>query len=412
VAGTIGHAVEILDIYLYGLLAPILATLFFPQGNPTAALIATFIIFGAGYGMRVVGGFVLGAMGDRAGRRNTLALTILLIATGTLAIGLLPTYAQIGILAPILLFVCKAVQGFAQGGEFGSGASFLIEYAPRSRRAFYGSWHQWSVVAAILLGTGIVSLTTWIFSEEALRDWGWRVPFLVAAVAGLYGLYLRTKVADSPIFTEIKESGEESQAPLRETFRTSFRQILLAVGFVLMWTAAGFATYSYSTTFASTQGGLPLDVGTIGQVIVLACALVAIPFLGMLADRVGRKPLLIAGTLIYLVGSVPAYWLMLQGNLPAFTLGLLILGAGHAVLSSTAPAALAELFSTEIRASGVSQGVNFGTVLGGAFTPLIMTTLIASLGSPLAAPLWILATGVITLVVVLRMRETVGEPLR
>lgn len=179
-AGGIGHALEVFDVTIYGYLATVIATLFFPPGNPSAALIFTFMGFAVAYLMRPVGALFFGPLGDKAGRRVALVVAITMMSVGTFIIGVLPTYAQIGLAAPILLFVARLVQGFATGGEFSGSSSFIVEYAPDARRGFYGSWQQFSTVAGSLLGTGIGAIVTTVLSEQALNSWGWRVPFLMA----------------------------------------------------------------------------------------------------------------------------------------------------------------------------------------------------------------------------------------
>jgi MHS family proline/betaine transporter-like MFS transporter len=186
-AGAIGQGLEIYDFAIYGFMAVTIAGLFFPQGNPTAALFSTFAIFSVGFIARPIGGLFLGNLGDKIGRRNALAVVVIGMAVATCAIGLLPTYGQIGILASILLFICRFAQGFIAGGDYGNSSAFLVEYAPDDRRGFYGSWQQFAVVAGALLASAVATALTNSVSEEALNSWAWRVPFILALIPGLFG---------------------------------------------------------------------------------------------------------------------------------------------------------------------------------------------------------------------------------
>jgi MHS family proline/betaine transporter-like MFS transporter len=401
-----------MDFAIYGYLTVVLAALFFPPGNPSAALILTLTTFAAGFGARIIGGMVLGPLGDKAGRRIALAATIAIMALSTFAIGLLPTYAQVGILAPILLFLARFLQGFAAGGEYGASTSFLVEYAPEGKRGFFGSWQQFSVIAGALAASLGVTFLTTTMPESTLNAWGWRVPFIFAAFTALFGLYLRLSVDDTPKFQEAEQAHAISDTPLRESIRANLKPMLTVIGFCCLWTTTGVSTFGYTVTYATTVGGLELSRALLGSTIALVYSLIIITPIGALSDRFGRKPVLLAGAVSIFLFSYPAYWLMSLGSFWPFLLGLLLMFTVLMLLSGPTPAALAELFTTRVRVSAVSQAFNVAIIIFGGTAPLAMASSIQITGYDLAPPFIIMATALVGLVVISRFKETANEPLQ
>jgi MFS transporter, MHS family, proline/betaine transporter len=403
VAGTIGHAIEWFDFVLFGVMAAILTTVFFPKDFQRTGLLLTLAIYAAGYGARLFGGFVFGRLGDTWGRTRTLSVIIVLMSGASLVTGLLPGYEAIGIWAPVLLFLVRVIQGFASGGEFGSSSALLVEYAPPNKRGLYGSWQQWGVLLSIFAGSVILSVISNALPAAALHSWGWRVPFLFAAVVGLFGFYLRTKIEDTPDFTEARAEGTTTKTPLRTTFRTCRRPLIVTTCYMAFWTSAGAMAYNYSPTFASTWSKMTFGQITPGLSVVLLGAMIVFPLVGRLSDRVGRKPLLMLGVLLFVVFSVPAYWLILQGSVVTFVLGVGLMGVAHMLTSAVTPTLFAEWFPVEVRATGLAQAFNIGVAFVGALTPLAFSYLIQATGAPLAAPAVTAAMALVVLVVVVPM---------
>jgi MFS transporter, MHS family, proline/betaine transporter len=402
-AGTIGHAIEWFDFVLFGVMAAILTKVFFPRDFQREGLLLTLAIYAAGYGARLAGGFVLGFLGDTWGRTKTLSVIIILMSGASLATGLLPGYRAIGLWAPILLLLVRVVQGFASGGEFGSSSALLVEYAPEQRRGLYGSWQQWGVLVSIFAGSVILSVISNALPAAALYSWGWRVPFLFAAAVGAFGLYLRMKIEDTPEFTAARREGTTTRAPLRTTFRTCRRTLIVTTCYMAFWTSAGAMAYSYSPTFAATWSHMTFGEITPGLSVVLLCAMIVFPFVGRLSDKVGRKPLLLAGVLQFVVFTVPAYWLILRGSMVTFIVGVLLMALPHMLTSAVTPTLFAEWFPVEVRATGLAQAFNMGVAFVGALTPLAFSYLIQATGYPLAAPAVTAVMAIIVLVIVVPM---------
>lgn len=410
-AGSIGHAIENYDFNMYGFLAVVIATLFFPPGNESAALLATFAGFAVGYVMRPVGALFFGPLGDRAGRRTVLIIAVLMMSAGTLMIGVLPTYAAVGILAPILLLVARLIQGFASGGEFSGSTTFIVEYAPDEKRGAWGSWQQFSTVVGVLIASGVAALLTSVLSEQTLNAWGWRIPFFLALVAGIFALYLRLRVAETPKFAEVEETDEIASSPLKETIRNNWRPIVTVIGFTLLWSVGYHSVFAYTVSLATAVVGLPLNLALIGNTIGLVLMLAIIPVAGAASDRIGRKPLLIVGAVGFVVFTYPGYLLIQQNSFVTFLIAQVGFSIILAIFSGPAPAALVELFPTNVRASAIAIGYSIALVAFGGTTPLIETYLVQVTGSPAGGAIWIIGAAIVTLIFVLRMRETARSPL-
>jgi MHS family proline/betaine transporter-like MFS transporter len=412
VAGAIGNAVEWYDFAIYGMLAAVFAGLFFPSGNETAQLLAAFALFGVGFVMRPLGAVVFGHFGDRIGRRNALAWAVVLMSVATLGIGLLPTYPQVGMLAPILLCLARLLQGFSAGGEWGGGVSFLVEHAPPGRRGFYGSWQQVSVACGFLAGSAVSALVSAVLTPEDLTSWGWRIPFLVGGVLGAVGLYLRLRLEETPAFEDAREAGRATRSPLREVLATCRPQIAVGFLFPAAWNAGYYVILTYMPTFIARSLGYSVSEALLASMVCLGTFAVLLPFLGALSDRVGRRPLLLGATIGFVVLSYPLFLLMLNGGYTGVLLAQVALATVVAVFSGPGPAAMAEMFPTAVRYSGLSLGYNFSSVVFGGTAPFIATWLIATAGSPLAPAFYVMALALITLGVVLRMPETAHRCLR
>ncbi|MEW6637038.1 MAG: metabolite/H+ symporter [Actinomycetota bacterium] len=411
-AGAIGNFVEWYDFSVYGFFAAAIATQFFPSDDPVASLLATFAVFAVAFFMRPLGAFVFGHYGDRLGRRGALATAVIMMGVATMLIGVLPGYGQIGVLAPILLVFARLLQGFSAGGEWGGAASFMVEYAPSSKRGLYGSWQQFSIVAGLLTGSGMGGLLGLILSEEALNAWGWRIPFIFGAVLGAVGLYLRLRLEDTPEFRKIEAKHEVESAPVKQSLTTHRGAALTAIGFTMAWTVSYYILLTYMPTYVSSTLGLPLSQALISNAIGLVVLMVLIPFTGMLSDRIGRKPLLIGFSALIAVLTYPLFLLIGTQVLALIILGQVLFGVIISLFSGPGPAALVEMFPTNVRYSALGISYNLAVALFGGTAPFIATFLISRTGSNLSPTFYLIAAAVVTLIVVFRMKETYREPLR
>ena len=407
-AASIGNAVEWFDFAIYGFLATFIAGQFFPAGDETAALLNTFAIFAAAFFMRPLGGFVFGPLGDRIGRQRVLALVILLMSAATLGIGLLPTYASIGVLAPLLLLVLRCLQGFSAGGEYGGGAIYLAEFASDERRGVTVTFMVWSGVLGFLLGSVTVTLLQAVLSTAAMQNYGWRIPFLIAGPLGLVGLYIRLRLSDTPQFAQLSKSEQTSESPLREAVSTAWRSILQVIGMMIVFNVGYYVVFAFMPSYFITT--LQFSATDAFLSITLAClvALVLILPLAMLSDRIGRRPLLIGGAVAFAVLGYPLFLLLNTGSLIA---AHCVLAAIESVYVSTAVSAAVELFATRVRFSGFSIGYNVCVAVFGGTTPYLVTWLTATTGEAIAPAYYLVVAAIVSLGVVLTLRESAGRSL-
>ncbi len=286
----IGNTVEWYDFAVYSTLATYIADKFFPSGDETAALLSTFAVFAAAFFMRPLGGFFFGPLGDRIGRQRVLALVILLMSASTFAIGLVPSYESIGVAAPLLLLFLRCLQGFSAGGEYGSGACYLAEFAPDKHRGFVVSFLVWSVVVGFLLGSLTVTGLETVLSESAMDSYGWRIPFLIAGVLGVIGLYIRLRLGDTPEFETLRDKGEVASSPLKEALTTSWRPILQIAGLVVIHNVGFYIVFTYLPTYFTKTLEFTKTNAFVSIIIASMVAIILIPPLGALSDRIGRKP--------------------------------------------------------------------------------------------------------------------------
>ncbi len=412
VAGVIGNTLEWFDFAVYGYFVTTLSKLFFPSSDPIASLLAAYAAFGVGFFMRPVGSIVFGVYGDRYGRRRALSAVIFLMALSTLAIGLLPTYDQVGVAAPILLVVARLVQGLSAGGEWGGSTAYIVEYAPEGRRGFVGSWQQVSVGGGFLLGSLSGTVLSFALSPEALTSWGWRLPFLLGIVVGGVGAYLRWRLPDTPKYTQIEEHHEVAHAPLKEAVTTHLPETATAFGITLHNTAAYYISLLYMTGYFINVAKLPQPTAQLIGTICLAIFVALIPFTGRLSDRIGRRPLLMASCIGYAVLSYPLFVLGSSGSAPFAFVAQFVMIFFQSLYAGPCPAAYAELFPTRVRYTALSVGYNLAVALFGGFAPFIATWLIRETGNPLAPAFYVIAAAVITFVILTRIRETAFEPLK
>ena len=412
VGAGIGNTVEWYDFAIYGFLATYIAEKFFPTANGTAGLLSTFAVFAVAFFMRPLGGFFFGPLGDRIGRKRVLAIVVVLMSLSTLGIGLVPSYDSIGVAAPVLLVLLRCVQGFSAGGEYGSGACFLAEYAPTRHRGLVVAFLVWSVVIGFLLGSVTVTALEALLSEEAMDAYGWRIPFLIAGVLGVVGLYIRLRLRDTPEFEALRDTGEVAESPLREAARTAWRPILQIAGLVVIHNVGFYVVFTYLPTYFTKTLGFSKADAFISITVASVVALCLILPLAALSDRIGRKPVLLAGSIGFAVFSYPLFLLLDAGSVGAAIAAHAGLAALEAVFVSASLAAGAELFATRVRSTGYSIGYNVSVALFGGTAPYVATWLTDRTGDSVAPAYYVIVAAVVTLATVLTMRETAGRPLR
>jgi MHS family proline/betaine transporter-like MFS transporter len=411
VAGSVGNVLEWYDFALYGYFAPIIAKLFFPAKDELASLLSTFGVFALGFLMRPLGAAIFGFVGDRVGRKKALMLSVILMAIPTTLLGVLPTYVQIGVAAPVLLTLLRLIQGISIGGEFTCSISFVVEHAPPSRRGFFGSWTVFSLLCGVLLGSAVSTFITSALSQDAITSWGWRVPFILGVLIGGVGLFLRTGIEESPIFKSLESSGNVSKAPIREALTQYRRETLTTVGATSVGSVTFYMIFVYMITFLSTETKVPyssaLEINTASMIVLM----VLTPLMGTISDRIGRKLLLIAGSLIIAILSYPLFLLISRDKVLYDLAGQVVFALGLAMVFGPFGAMLVELFPTRVCMSAMSLGYNIGFAVFGGTAPLIATYLIKETGSKTAPSICLIVSALISLLIFLKLRETFQSPL-
>ena len=410
VAGSVGNTIEWFDWSIYTAFALYFGPQFFPSDSETSALLATFGVFAVGFAMRPVGGLLIGLFNDRVGRRAALTLTILMMALPSLLIGLLPTYASIGVAAPILMVLARMVQGVSVGGEYGAAATFLAESAPPSRRGFYSGFMFFSIALGLLFASALAWLLTSVLSKEQMFDYGWRIPFLIGSLGSFVGLWLRRTVAEPEAFVRQKANSAPLRHPLRTLWRDHPEALKRMVGISLLGAFGFYLFVSYIPVHAIRTSGATPAVAYAASTLALAIFMISQPLFGMLSDRWGRRPQLIIFALGYLLLLYPVVSLIdasFTTILVVELFGLLFYG----LYSSIAPAVKAELFSTDVRALGIGLPYNLVVAIFGGTTPYLMTWL-QSQGHGDWFLFYVSAAALVSLIAFWRMPETCGKSLR
>lgn len=412
-ASAMGNATEWFDYGVYAYVATYIGKAFFPEADPTAQTLFALLGFAVSFVLRPIGGMFWGPLGDRIGRQKVLAATILLMSGATFTLGLLPSYDTLGIFAPILLIVLRMIQGFSTGGEYGGAATFMAEYSPDKKRGFFGSFLEFGTLAGTTLGALVALSTETILGEEAMAAYGWRIPFLIAGPLGLVGLYLRMKLDDTPVFTELEASGgaeKDTRSQVRDLL-SYWRPLLTLGGLVVALNITYYTLLAYMPTYLKETIGMSgtdsLTLLIIGQVAMMA----VIPFAGRLSDRVGRKPLWLASLVGIFVLSLPMFMLMAQSYLLAIV-GFAVLGLLFVLQLSTISATFPAMFPTHVRYAGFAIAYNISTALFGGTAPAVNEWLIGVTGTDLAPAFSMMASCVVGLVALKFVTETAGASLR
>ncbi|MGK8490098.1 MFS transporter [Nocardia asiatica] len=402
-----GNATEWFDYGVYATTATYLTSAFFPGELGT---LGTMLGFAISFVLRPLGGMVWGPLGDRIGRKAVLATTILLMAAATGAIGLLPTHASVGVLAPMMLILLRVVQGFSTGGEYGGAATYLAECATDRKRGFLGSFLEFGTLAGFVGGSATVLACQLALGSDAMYAWGWRIPFLIAIPLGLTGWYLRARLAESPVFTEVAEH-KRPPGGLREVLTTYRRETLTLAGLVVALNVVNYTLLTYQPTYLQHTIGMGESATSAMMLLGQLVMMLVLPFFGRLSDSVGRRPMWLFSLLGLALLAVPMYWLMGQGMAWAI-FGFVVLGLLYvpqlATISSTFPA----IFPTHVRYAGFALAYNVSTAAFGGTAPLINEAVIEATGWSLFPALYMVGASLIGLVAWTYLRETAGTSLR
>jgi len=412
-ASAIGNATEWFDYGVYAYTAKMIGEAFFPSDNPTVSTIGSLSVFALSFLIRPIGGLVWGPLGDRLGRKKVLATTILMMAGATFCLGLLPGYGTLGILAPIGLILLRMVQGFSTGGEYGGAATFMAEYAPDHKRGKLGSFLEFGTLAGLTFGATLALVIELIVGPEAMADWGWRLPFLVAAPLGLVGLFLRSKLEDPPLFQECESAGQletETKTQFKDLF-VYWPSLLQLCGLVVALNVANYTLLSYMPSYLEGQIGLTTRESLILIIIGQAAMMLFLPFSGAFSDRVGRKPMWWFSLIGLFVMAIPMYKLMGQGFTQAI-IAFAVLGLLYIPQLSTISATFPAMFPTHVRYAGFAIAYNVSTSLFGGTAPLVNEAMVAGTGDKIFPAYYMMAACVIGAIALWFVPETRGCSLR
>ena len=404
-AGLIGTTIEWYDFFIYGTAAALVfAGQFFPNASPVAGTLAALSTYAIGFVARPVGGALMGHFGDRVGRRRMLVLSLLIMGIGTMLIGLLPTYATIGVAAPVLLVVLRFAQGIGVGGEWGGATLLALEHAPRSRRTLYSSLPQVGLPLGVVLASLVFLLVQLSTGEAAFQAWGWRIPFLLSAGLVAFGLVLRLRLDESPQFEAVRSQAGIRRSPLVTALRMP-RTMVSAAGLNILVSGMANILMVFTLSYVAARELVgPSTMLTAIVITALAWAAV-IPFAAVVAERRGRRPVLAAASALLTLWAFPYFWLIDTGSVAAVLVACVVTGLGVGIAMGPWGAFIAEAFPTAVRYSGSSVAYAVGGVLGGALAPIVATALFAATGSATAIAAYVVALGLVSLVATFTLRS-------
>jgi MFS transporter, MHS family, proline/betaine transporter len=400
VAASLGNALEFYEILVYGYFAVVIAKVFFPSADETVSLLVTYGTFGISFLARPVGALFFGSYGDRHGRKKALTLSIVLMTAGTGLMTLMPSYDALGLLAPVLVILARLVQGFSVGGEFASSTAFLVEHRG-DRPGFFGSW-QWSSQGfAALIATGFGALLTTTLSAGDLQAWGWRIPFALGLLIGPLGLYIRTRMEETPEFV----GSGPAQAPLRELLVDQWDRLALTIGAVAASTSSQYILV-YMPTYAIRELHLPSGLGFTAAMCAAALQAVAVPLVGLFVDRVGQSRVMMASATLFALTTYPAFMLV-EGNPTLIVLIAMVcwISLLKSFFSGALPSLMAKIFPVRTRVSGMALGYNISVPIFGGFAPFVAQYLIERTGSKLAPSYYLIATALLSLAALITLRR-------
>jgi len=409
--GVVGNVLEWYDFAVFGFFAPIIGSQFFPSDNPMAALIKTFGVFAAGYLMRPIGGIIFGHFGDKLGRKRALQLSVMIMAIPTTLIAFLPTHAQIGLAAPILLVLIRLIQGVSVGGELVGSISFITEIAPKNRRGFFGSFAVCSAVGGILLGSAVATIAHGLFDAEFLKNWGWRIPFMLGFAIGGFGLWMRKGMVETPQFEKVKEAGAIGRSPVIEAVKSVPGRIFHVVAMLVMYAGGFYMLFVWWPTYLTTIVVPPIPHALMVNTISMVVLMILIPAMGYLSDIIGRKIVIAAA---FFGTAILAYPLVIWTDHGVFSSALisqLIFAVLIAGALGPMAATLVELFPTRIRFSGIGVSYNIALAIFGGTAPLVSTWLVSRSGDIESPAYYLIAMSIISLIATLTLRKKLGGDL-
>jgi MHS family proline/betaine transporter-like MFS transporter len=411
-AAALGTVLEWYDFAVYAALATVIGRLFFPSDDPTVSLLVTLASYAVGFVCRPLGAIWLGRLGDRAGRRSMLAITMVIVGVSSLLIGLLPTYASVGVLAPILLVALRMVQGLAVGAEWTGGATYLIEHARTGRRGLFASIVQASTVLGFLLGTGVATVIVRLVPQDAVDSWAWRVPFVVGGLVAAIGLFVRLKLDESPAYAELRNAGPAAPGPTESAERQGTRRNwLLLLGIVFGITVHGYTATSFPAFLAGTTD-LPLADALTTNVVALCIQVPLIVAAGALSDRVGRKPMMVGGLSLLALATYPIFLLVSGGTVLGALLGQIVFVTLFAAVSGPMAAMFVEMFPTRVRSTAFSSSYNIGVAVFGGTAPFVNTLLATRTGIDVAPAFYLIFGAAVSLLLLVRITDRHAEELR
>lgn len=411
-ASAIGNATEWFDYGIYAYGVTYISAAIFPGDAGTATLLA-LMTFAVSFLVRPLGGLVWGPLGDRIGRRSVLAITILMMSGATLFVGLVPSYAAIGFWAPVLMVLLRMVQGFSTGGEYGGAATFMAEYAPCRRRGFFGSFLEFGTLAGFSLGALLMLGFSLVLNDDQMHSWGWRLPFLVAAPLGLVGIYLRSKLEDTPIFRELEETGEKEErttSQFKDLISQYWGPILRLGGVVVALNVVNYTLLTYMPTYLEQAIGLSSNMSLLVPIIGMLAMMVFLPIAGSMSDRVGRKPLWWFSLIGLFIAGVPMFMLM-GTNAAGALVGFAVLGLLYVPQLATISATFPAMFPTHVRFAGFAIAYNVSTSIFGGTAPAVNDWLVNATGDNLVPAYYMMAACVVGAIAMIKVPETARCPM-
>lgn len=409
-SGMVGNILEWYDFTLYGYLAVILSKLFFPSDNEVVSLLASFGAFAVGFFFRPLGSVILGYVGDKYGRKKALIISIFLMAFPTFFIGLLPTYNDIGILAPILLIILRILQGISTGGEYTTSVSFVVEHSPDEKRGFYGSINLLGAVIGIMFGSLMGAFLTFVFDKESLEAFGWRIGFLFGIILAFVGVYLRRKAEETPVFLAIEEENR-TKNPLLKTFIHHPKEFLTSIIYSSLQGVAFFLLFVYLPTYYQKVLNIKPSTALFINSLAMFVLTLMIPIMAYFSDKVGRKPFLLVSTFLYSVSSVFLFMLILTGDITKIIVAHVLFAVISSGFMAILPTFLIETFPADVRNTAFSVGYNIALGIFGGTVPMVATYLISKTQNPLSPSFYLTAVAFIVFITTLFIKETKNKPL-
>ncbi|MGW4566457.1 MFS transporter [Streptomyces sp. NPDC004561] len=417
-ASALGNCMEWFDFGVYSYLAATIGKVFFPGASPAAQVISSFATFAAAFVVRPLGGLFFGPLGDRIGRQKVLATTMIMMAVGTFAIGVIPGYNTIGIAAPALLLLARMVQGFSTGGEYGGATTFVAEYSPDRRRGFLSSWLDFGTFVGYALGSALVTAMNLLLTDGQMLSWGWRIPFLVAGPLGVIGLYMRLKLEETPAFQQQLDEHEKALAQesagseIKDIVRNHWAELLVCMGLVLLYNVTNYMVPGYLPTYQTETLHRSSGSADLLVLIGMLWIVVLITFLGRLSDRVGRRPVYAVAAAAMIVLAVPSFLLLKAQGTWLPILGVLVLSTLLACFAAPSAATLPALFPTAVRYAAMGIGFNIAVAAFGGTTPLVTAALVTASGDDLMPAYYLMLAGAIGLLAVRFLPESAQVPLK